>query len=265
MTDAPVLFAHDGEIATVTLNRPAAGNALDRASAEALLDIAIRCDLDPAIRCVVLRGAGKLFCGGGDIGGFGNAGDDIGAYLSKLAGVLHMAIVRLMRMPIPMLVAVHGPAAGAGMSLALAGDYVIASRSASFTTAYGAIGLTADGGMTWLLPRLVGMRRAQDLLLTSRKVRADEAMALGLVTRLVDDDAFDGEVAAMAHKLASGPINAMGRTKALLLETLGESLEGQLEREVRMLTQSGLDAESREGLAAFRNKREANFKGALRS
>ncbi len=262
MTDGPVLFAHDGDIGTVTLNRPNAGNALDRASAEALLDIAIRCDLDPAIRCVVVRGAGKLFCGGGDIAGFQEAGDDIGAYLSKLAGVLHMAIARLMRMPKPMLVAVHGPAPGAGMSLALAGDSVIVSRSASFSTAYGSIGLSPDGGMSWLLPRLVGMRRAQDLLLTSRKVNAEEAVTLGLATRLVDDDAFDREVDAMARKLADRPVNAFARTKSLLLDSTTDCLEGQLEREIRMLTQSGLDAESREGLAAFTDKRKPQFKGA---
>lgn len=261
MSDAPVLLDIRGDIATITLNRPTAGNALDAASAEALLDIAIQCDLDLAIRCVVLRGSGKLFCGGGDIDGFRTAGDGIGAYLSKLAGVLHMAIIRLMRMPKPLLVAVHGPAAGAGMSLALAGDVVIASPAASFSTAYGKLGLTADGGMSWFLPRLVGMRRAQDLLLTSRRVDAQEALDMGLVTRVVDQDLFDAEVEQTARSLADGPTNAFGRTKELLLETLGESLEGQLEREVRMITRCGLDAESAEGLASYLEKRKANFKG----
>ncbi|WP_066557598.1 enoyl-CoA hydratase/isomerase family protein [Croceicoccus bisphenolivorans] len=262
MSDIPVLFEVDGDIATITLNRPKAGNALDAASAEALFDHAIRCDLDPAIRCVVLKGEGKLFCGGGDVGGFSAAGDDIGAYLSKLAGVLHMAVIRLMRMPKPLLVAVNGPAAGAGMSIALAGDVVIAGRSASFSTAYGAIGLTADGGMSWLLPRLIGMRRTQDLLLTSRRVDSAEALEIGLVTRVVDDEALAEETARTAQVLAAGAVNAAGRIKDLLLSTLGESLEGQLEREVRMVTQSGLDAESREGVAAFLEKRKPDFKGA---
>lgn len=260
MRDQPVLFDVDGDVATITLNRPDAGNAINLESAEALFDIAICCELDPTIRCVVLKGNGKLFCGGGDIGGFLAAGEEIAAYLSELAGVLHIAVQRFARMPKPLLVAVNGPAAGAGMSLAIGGDIVVAARSSSFTTAYGGIGLSPDGGMSWHLPRLVGIRLAQELLLTGRRVSADEALAIGLVMKVVEDGDLDKEIASMARKLADGPVNALGRTKDLLYTTFRETLESQLEREIRMITQSGSDAESSEGISAFIEKRKANFK-----
>jgi len=261
MSDAPVLLTVDGDIATITLNRPSAGNAIDMATAEALLDAAIACDLDPAVRCVVLTGNGKLFCGGGDLASFQAAGDDLGAFLSKLAGLVHMTVTRLMRMPKPVLVVVNGPAAGAGMSLALAGDVVLAGHRAHFSTAYGQIGLTADGGMTWHLPRLVGMRRAQDLLITGRRVHADEALAIGLVSELVDDEDLAQVAALRARSLADGAVRAAGRVKELLLASLGESLEGQLERETRAITASGMDPECREGVAALLARRKPDFPG----
>src|SRR3546814_36030 len=154
--------------------------------ARALLQAAIRCDTDPAIRCVVLTGAGKLFCGGGDVQAFSAAGDQVSSYLSELAGTLHMAVTRLMRMAKPLLVLVNGPAAGAGLSLAICGDMVLAARSAHFTAAYGMVGLSPDGGMSWLLPRLIGMRRAQAMIIGNQRVSANEAEAIGLVTRTVD-------------------------------------------------------------------------------
>lgn len=261
MTATPVLLTVDGDIATIALNRPSTGNAIDLATAEALLDAAIACDLDPAVRCVVLTGTGKLFCGGGDLASFQAAGDGLGAFLSKLAGVLHMAISRLMRMPKPLLVVVNGPAAGAGMSLALAGDIVLAGRGAHFSTAYGQLGLTADGGMTWHLPRLVGLRRAQELLITGRRVGSEEALAIGLVTELADDEVLAQTAALRARALADGAVGAVGRIKDLLLASLDESLEGQLERETRAITASALDPESREGVEALRTRRKPDFSG----
>ena len=179
-------------IATLMLDRPAVGNTIDMALARALIDAAVRCDEDKAIRCIVLTGRGRLFCGGGDVSAFAEAGDDISAFLRELAGALHEAISRLMRMKKPLVVLVNGPAAGAGLSLALAGDITLAAKSAHFTAAYGALGLTPDGGMTWSLPRLVGYRRAQEIILSNRRVSAEEAAAIGLVTRVVADDALRG-------------------------------------------------------------------------
>lgn len=261
MSDAPVLFSVDGAIATITLNRPAAGNTIDTALAQALLKAAIRCDTDAAIRSVVLTGAGKLFCGGGDIGAFATAGEEVPAFLNELAGTLHMAVSRLMRMAKPLLVLVNGPAAGAGFSLALAGDVIIAARSAHFTAAYGSVGLTPDGGMSWLLPRLVGLRRAQDIIIANRRVGAEEAASIGLVTRCVDDADLVVEGEKVAHTLANAATAAIGGARALLLESGSNQLEAQLERETRSITAAGAGAECREGVAAFLERRETNFPG----
>lgn len=262
MSEQPVLLSIDGPIATVTLNRPSAGNTINLAMAQGLLEVAIRCDTDPAIRCVVLTGQGKLFCGGGDIGAFAEAGEKVQAVLNVLAGTLHMAVTRFMRMPKPLLVLTNGPAAGAGLSLALSGDIVVASRSAHFTAAYGLVGLTPDGGMTWLLPRFIGLRRAQEMIVTNRRVPSEEAVSIGLVTRVVDDADLAEVGAQLAAELASSATAAIGGARALLLESSSTALEAQLEREVRSITAAGGTAECREGVSAFLSRRKPDFSGA---
>ncbi len=256
----PVLFDVENGIARITLNRPEAGNAIDLAMARALVDASIRCQTDPAIRCVVLTGAGRLFCAGGDVSAFASAGDAVPAFLSELAGTLHMAMARFARMAKPFLVLVNGPAAGAGLSMAISGDVVLAARSAHFTAAYGAIGLTPDGGMSWLLPRLVGLRKAQDIILTNRRIKADEAEAIGMISRVVDDEALTSEGAETAAKLANSAVAALGAARALLQESHSASFESHLEAETRSISQAGGQPECREGLAAFFEKRPARFR-----
>jgi 2-(1,2-epoxy-1,2-dihydrophenyl)acetyl-CoA isomerase len=257
----PLLFERDGAIATLTLNRPDAGNSLNLELARALLEASIRCDSDPSIRCVVLTGAGRMFCAGGDISAFTTAGDAVPAMLSELAGTLHLAISRLARIAKPLLTLVNGPAAGAGLSLALAGDIVIAARAAHFTAAYTAIGLTPDGGMSWLLPRLVGLRKAQEMILTDRRVGAEEAEALGLVTRTVDDAALADEGRTAAATLSRAAVGALGASRALLLESFAAGIETQMEKEARAIAAAGGGPESREGIAAFLAKRKPNYEG----
>jgi 2-(1,2-epoxy-1,2-dihydrophenyl)acetyl-CoA isomerase len=261
MTEAPLLFELEGSIARLTMNRPSQGNAIDLAMARALLDAATRCAEEPAVRCVVLTGAGRLFCAGGDIGLFASAGAETGALLSELAGTLHQAILQLARMQKPLLVLVNGPAAGAGLSLALLGDVVLAGRAAHFTAAYGAIGLTPDGGMTWQLPRLVGLRKAQEIILTNRRIKAAEAETIGLVTRVVDDAALLDECAAVALSLARAPVAALGAARALLQESFAAGFEQQLAREAAAIAAAGAGAESREGIAAFLARRQPDFEG----
>ena len=251
----------EGAIATVTLNRPQAGNSLDLPLARALLQAAIRCDTDDKVRCVVLTGAGKLFCAGGDIGAFESARDTMPALLSELAGTMHMAVSRFMRMRKPLLVLVNGPAAGAGLSLAIGGDIVIAARNAHFTAAYGAIGLSPDGGMSWLLPRLVGMRKAQEMIIANRRVSADEAEDIGLVTRTVDPADLAAEGAKQAAILANAATAAIGSARALLLESYSGSFEGQLEREARSISAMGGTEDAREGVDAYFARRQAAFAG----
>nr|WP_087573854.1 enoyl-CoA hydratase-related protein [Sphingomonas sp. CDS-1] len=246
-------------IARISLARPEAGNAIDLALAEALAEAAIACDEDGTVRCVLLRAEGRLFCAGGDITQFSEAGDDAPAYLKRITGALHVAIARLARMRKPLITAIQGPAAGAGMSLALLGDIALASKSAHFTPAYGAIGLTPDGGMSWLLPRLVGLRKAQELLLTNRRIAAADAAMLGLITRVVDDQLFESEVEALLVRLVEGPSGAMGAMRELLLTSFSSGLETQMELEARSIADAIRSREGREGVAAFLQKRKALF------
>ena len=262
MSDAaPILFEVRDSVAWVRLNRPEAGNAVNLAMARALTEIAIRCDTDRTIRCVAMTGVGRIFCAGGDVASFADAGDRIDALLSELAGTLHMAIIRFARMEKPLLVVVNGPAAGAGFSLALSGDVVLCGRSAHFTAAYGAIGLTPDGGLSWLLPRLVGLRRAQEIILTNRRIHANEAAEIGMVTRLVEDAELAKEGEKLAAILCRSAVAAVGAARALLRESFHTSFETQLEHEVRAIAAAGAGAESREGLAAYFAKRTPDFTG----
>src|SRR3546814_96283 len=199
----PLLFAKRDGIATLTLNRPDVGNAINTALIEALAQASVQCERDASIRCVVLTGAGRLFCVGGDIGVMQTASDNGGAAIGQFARTLHVAVARLARMNKPLLCVVNGPAAGMGLSLAILGDVVLAAKSAHFTTAYGAIGLTPDGGMTWLLPRLIGLRRAQEMIVLNKRVSAEEGEAIGLVTRMVDDDELAAESSKIALQLRS--------------------------------------------------------------
>ncbi|MBK4999689.1 enoyl-CoA hydratase [Pseudomonas sp. S31] len=254
MNDSVLLVIHEG-IATLTLNRPQQGNAIDLPMAQALLKAVIACDQDSNVRSVVLTGSGKLFCAGGDLDAFVAAGDAIGGYLSELAGTLHLAVSRLMRMGKPLVVLVNGPAAGAGMSLSLLGDIVVAAERASFTPAYGSIGLSPDGGLSWLLPRLVGLRRAQEIILLNQPLSAQQALADGLVTRVVDGARVQMEGLELAHGLAAMNVAALGQVRRLLLETHAASLEAQLEQEARSISTLASGSFVREKVAAFVEQR----------
>ena len=152
---------------------------------EKLLAAAQRCHEDSDIRCVVLTGTGRFFCTGGDIASFSDAGDQVPGILQALASTLNEALRLFSTMRKPVVIAVNGPAAGAGLGLAVCGDFVLCARSAHFSCGYTAIGLTPDAGTTWMLPRLIGLRRAQDMVLSNRRVACEEALSIGLVTCLV--------------------------------------------------------------------------------
>jgi 2-(1,2-epoxy-1,2-dihydrophenyl)acetyl-CoA isomerase len=254
-----VLFDVAGPVATITLSRPDVGNALDIPMSRELMELAIRCEGDAAIRCVVLTGAGKLFCGGGDVAAFAAAGDALPDFLREITAYLHSAISIFARMDKPLLTAVNGSAAGAGIGLAILGDIALAEPTASFSLAYTGIGLTPDGGTTWLLPRLVGLRRAQELCLTNRKVRADEAASLGLVTRVVEAGTLAAETAKVAADLAKGATAALGATRKMLVESTSNTLESQLALESRVISSQSHNAEGREGVTAFLEKRAPRF------
>jgi 2-(1,2-epoxy-1,2-dihydrophenyl)acetyl-CoA isomerase len=256
---SPLRFERDGAIARIAFNRPEFGNTIDVDVARALMHAAIECDADDSIRCVVLTGTGKLFCAGGDIRSFAAADDAVPAYLKELTSYLHAAIAGFSRMAKPLVTSINGPAAGAGLSLAVLGDIALATAAAHFTVAYTAIGLSPDGGSTWLLPRLIGLRRTQELALLNRRVSAEEAVQLGLITRVVADGTLEAETAKVAETLAESATAAIGRTRNLLLTSFGASFETQMESEARAVSEAARGDENREGVRAFLEKRKPRY------
>ena len=226
---------------------------------------AIRCSEDDQVRSVVLTGSGRMFCAGGDVAGFAEQKDALPAYVKELTTYLHAAVAAFAYMEKPIVTAVNGPAAGAGMGLALLGDLVLASPTAHFTVAYTRIGMSPDGGVSWLLPKLVGLRRAQELCLCNRRVSAEEAVAMGLITRVVADDLLAHDALALADEFAQGARCAMSTTRRLLLESHANSIEAQMDMESRGITAQARSPEGREGIAAFLEKRPPSFQAHSQS
>lgn len=257
--NSPLLVERDGSVVTLTLNRPECGNALNRELGEALLGEAVRCDNDDSVRCVVITGSGRTFCAGGDIGDFRQAGGSLADIIGRGASTLHVALSKFARMNKPLVTLVNGPASGAGLGIALNGDIVIAAMSAHFSVGYSAIGMTPDGGLTWLLPKLIGLRRAQEMILTNRRVDAGEAEAIGLVTRVVDDEALAAEGRKAASALARAATGALAAARSLLLQGFSNGIEIQMELEARAITRASVSDEAREGFAAFAARRQPIF------
>src|SRR5215510_9781009 len=248
-------------VATLTLNRPAAYNALDLPLARELFAATLEADEDRALRCIVVTGAGNAFCAGGDVKAFHESADRAGILIKQLTTYLHGAVSRLARTPKPVIMAVNGIAAGGGLSLALAGDLVVAAESAKFNMAYSKIAASPDGSSTYFLPRMIGLRRALELHYTNRTLTAREAMDWGLVNRVYPDAEFRTATAALARELAQGPTAAFGRAKLLFHQSTQESLETQMELEAQAIAQSSATEDFRNGVAAFVQKKPARFVG----
>jgi 2-(1,2-epoxy-1,2-dihydrophenyl)acetyl-CoA isomerase len=246
-------------VARLRLARPEAGNAVTGAMAREIMDAVGRCDHDPAVRAVLLTGEGRRFCVGGDLRAFTAHGTALPGHLREVTTYLHAAVSRLARLEVPVVAAVQGAAAGAGLSLACAADLVVAGESARFRTAYLAIGLTPDGGLSYSLPRLVGPRRALELLLTNRIFSAAEAREWGIATEVVPDADVAARAEALARDLAAGPTAAMGAAKRLV--RLEASLETQMEMETRAIVAAAQGEDGLEGIAAFLEKRAPRFTG----
>ncbi len=248
-------------IATITLNRPEAYNALNLALGRDLFHATLEADEDRAVRCIVVTGAGKAFCAGGDVKVLHDNADRIGIVIKELTKYLHSAVSRLARTAKPVIMAVNGVAAGGGMSLALAGDLVVAAESAKFTMAYSKIAASPDGSSSYFLPRIIGVRRALELHYTNRVLSAREAMDWGLVNRVHPDAEFSSSIAALAKELAEGPTLAFGRAKLLFHQSTQESLETQMELESQAIAASGHTEDFKNGVAAFVRKQTAVFHG----
>jgi len=255
-------FAVEDGLARLTLNRPKAANSFNIDLTREFLEVATICADDPAVRAVLLTGAGRFFSAGGDLKNFAAAEDQIPKLVSETADALHAAISKFARMNAPVVAAVNGPAAGAGMSLVCMTDIALAAESAFFSMAYTAAGLAPDGSSTFFLPRTVGIRRARELMLSNRRLSAAEAHALGIVERVVPDDDLMDEAEKLALALADGPTLAFGAVKRLLLASQNAQLEDQLDAETNAIVSMTRTSDGREGVAAFRDKRKPSFRGA---
>jgi len=256
-----LLFDVQKNVAHITLNRPEAANAINLELAKELMYALMQCDEDPLIRAVLITGAGSIFSAGGDLKSIAAKGDNIPDHLKEITTYLHVALSYLVRMDPPAVAAVHGSAAGAGMSLACACDMMLAAETAGFTLAYTRLGLTPDGGATYTLPRLVGIKRTLELALTNRRLSAEEALNWGIVTRLVPEKDLIREATELARRLATGPTKAFGTTKRLVQSSLTESFESQMKNESRFLSEMARTADGHEGIRAFLGKRVPDFKG----
>lgn len=254
----PITLTVAGGIADLRLDNPAAGNSIDPPFARAIRAHAESLHGREDVRVVRLSAAGKAFCVGGDLGFFAGA-DDRRAALHGLATDLHAGMVALAELDAPVVARVHGVAAGAGMSLVCAADIAIGSPAASFTVAYTGVGLSPDGGSSWLLPRLVGLRRAADLMLTNRRVKAQEALAIGLLTEVVAEDELDTRVDELVARLAAGPTTSYGAVKRLLRESATTGFEAQLRAEADSIAALAASPTGIEGVAAFLEKRPPAF------
>lgn len=257
-----LLYELRDNVAHLTFNRPEAANAINYDLAVELEDASIRCSEDANVRAVLLTGAGKLFCGGGDLKSFAaQPTEELPGHLRKLTMYLHTAIQRFARMNAPLVIAVNGNAGGAGLSLALIGDIVLAGESSRFTVAYTRIGLSPDGSSSYYLPRIVGLKRAVELMLTNRMVTAQEAAAMGLITRVVPDADLLKEAEKIARELAQGPTLAYGGVKKLLYSSFSNPLYEQMDLETEVIAGLSQTADAREGIAAFLGKRAGKFNG----
>jgi 2-(1,2-epoxy-1,2-dihydrophenyl)acetyl-CoA isomerase len=260
--DPPVLESREGAVLTLTLNRPDRLNPLGVELATALVAAMRRASEDATVRAIVLTGAGRGFCSGGDLALLRDARERNGA--AELKSLLHAGselVLAMGLMPKPVIAAVNGPAAGAGMNLALACDIRIASQRATFAQSFARVGLVPDFGGTWLLPRLVGPGRAAELFMTADQLDADEAHKMGIVDHVVTHDALAQEAAAMAARLAAAPPLVVKAIKQMLNGSHIEEIRRALREEEKFQEECFHSEDCAEGLKAFFEKRAPNFQG----
>jgi 2-(1,2-epoxy-1,2-dihydrophenyl)acetyl-CoA isomerase len=257
-----VEYGVDGGVAVIRLNRPDAGNAIDPTMVEDLYEAAFRAGADPAVRAVLLCGAGPHLSVGGDLPFFARTDDDVrGSRLRQMTDLYHLALDRLAALDAPVVCAVRGAAAGGGMGLVHVADLVVAAEDAAFALGYAAIGLASDGANSWYLPRVVGMRRAQEMFLLNRRLTGREALEWGLVTEVLPADEVDARARTLADRVVAGPTRALGQIKRLLRESWTNGLTQQLATETDEMSAAGESDDAGEGIRAFVAKRRPEFRG----
>jgi 2-(1,2-epoxy-1,2-dihydrophenyl)acetyl-CoA isomerase len=256
-TAGELLVTHDGAVQTIMLNRPSVLNALDLAMHERLA-AALERAAQPDVRALVITGAGRGFRVGQDVGEFPRDAAAVGELLRRH---FNPAIRALRGLRKPVIAAINGPAAGAGLALALACDLRLAAASASLVPAFAGIGLVPDSGLSHTLPRLIGSAAAFDWIVSGRRIAAPEAAAMGLVMRVVEDADLAAATDALATQLAAAPTAAIGLTKELIGRSLESSLDDQLDEEARLQAIAAAGVDFAEGVAAFLEKRPPRFTG----
>ncbi len=260
--DAPVVLERDGAVATVRLNRPDRLNALDTETKDALVAVLQQVAADEEVRAVVLTGTGRGFSAGQDLKDhITNLRERPEEVMSTVARHYNRIATLLATMPKPVVAAVNGVAAGAGASMAMACDVRLVARSGGFNLAFAAVALSCDTGSSWWLPRLVGVARAKELLLMPRTVRADEALQMGLATRVVEDDDLAAEAARLAAELAAGPTLAYASIRRAVAFSSGHDLEASLAHEEELMRLTGASADHQAAVAAFLAKEKPVYTG----
>ena len=252
-------------VATLTMNRPEARNALSMEMRAQLIEVLHDIEQNDTLRCVVLKGAGDHFMAGGDVKGMSESikkdpSDVRKEFLLRIHD-LHPIMFAMRRMPKPIIASCRGAAAGAGVSMALACDLVIAADDAFFTLAYCKIGTSPDGSSSFHLPRAVGIKKAMEIALLGDRFGAQEAKDIGMINFVVPTAELDAETAALAQRLAAGPTHVYGNTKALFYRSLESEFESQLQAEAEYFADCASRADFREGVSAFVEKRSPNFTG----
>jgi len=256
-----ILISEQNGIGTLTLNRPEAMNTPNLEMAEAFLEAVDTLYHDAAVRVVVLRGAGAMFCAGGDIKLMNQcvvSGDHAGYFREPVQKFCQM-VMALRNCPKPVVAAVHGAAAGYGFNLMLACDLILAEERTRFLQAFIKIALTPDGGGTWFLPRLVGYQRACELVMLPTEIDTKTALKMGLINWVASQDGFEEKLKEITQKLSNGPLGAMGRAKTLLNQAYYNDLETHLEAERQSLIKGADSQDFAEGLTAFIEKRQPVF------
>jgi len=259
--DKPVLVDVRDRVATITLNKPAASNALDLEIARELLSAALRCEDDPGVRAVVVTGAGKHLCFGGDLRGMSEQGERVTAYLNELTTHLHAAISSFTRMRAPVIAAVNGTAAGAGIGLVCMTDLAICGKGSKFSLAYTGVGLVPDGSTSFLLPRIVGRRRALELFLLNRVLTAEEALAWGLVNQVVPVAELDHAVDTLLGQILRFSPRVIGLGKRAFYDQIERAEPDAYEHVRPVMAANAADPDAQEGIAAFLEKRPPEWPG----
>ena len=256
-----LLYTVDTGVATIALNRTHVMNALDAAMIARLRAVCEQARDDAAVRVILLRGNGPAFLAGGDVALFHANLPQLPELVRRLAGELHCAILALRAAAKPVLASVHGAVAGAGVSLLAAADLAIAAADTKFTLAYSKIATSPDGGSTYFLPRIVGTRKALELMMLSDSFDAAAALQMGLVNWVVPAADLAAETDSIVRRLVSGPTVAYGEGKALVNQTFDRSLAGQLDAEAQAFARCARTSDLAEGVTAFVEKRKPDFKG----